>query len=102
MFLALAVLGLAVQGAVFGIFLAEEGLDLSELAAQATDNPMAVLALTDIILTGLAFLVWLPGEARKAGIERPWRYALATMGGVCFALPLFLSARERARARVAP
>jgi hypothetical protein len=26
-----------------------------------------------------------------------WPYAVAVVGGLCFALPLFLAARERAR-----
>ena len=98
MFLGLAVAGLAVQVAVFGVFLGDEGLDLDALVSQATDNPMAVLALTDVVLSAIAYLVWMPREARRAGIDRSWPYGVAVLGGLCFALPLFLSARERARA----
>jgi hypothetical protein len=95
LYLGLALFGLAVQLAVFGWFLADEGLDLGELVEQATESPMAWLALTDVLLSAAAFLVWMPREARRTGVEQPWRYALATAGGLCFALPLFLSARAR-------
>jgi hypothetical protein len=100
MFLALATVGLAVQLAVVAVFLSQEGFDLGAAGSQMVETTMAVLALTDLGLTALAFLLWLPGEARRAGIARWWPYAVATAGGVCFALPLFLSARERARRSV--
>jgi len=97
LFLALALLGLALQLAVVGVFLSQEGLDVGEIGSQMVETTMAVLAITDLGLTAIAFLVWLPGEARRAGIERWWPYAVAVLGGVCFALPLFLAARERER-----
>ena len=101
LFLALAALGLAVQLAVFGIFLGEHGLDLGEFGEQAVDTTIAVLALTDLLLTGTVVLLWMPGEAARVGIQKWWPFALAAAGGVCFALPLFLWARERAH-RAAP
>jgi len=101
LYLALALLGLAVQIAILAVFLAESGLDLGELGDQAVGTTIAVLALADLVLTALVYLLWLPGEARRAGIERWWPYAVAAAGGLCFALPLFLSARERAH-RAAP
>jgi len=97
LFLILAVVGLAVQLAVVGVFLAEQGLDIGEMADQATDSPMAVLALTDVLLSAVAYLLWMPREARRAGVERPLVYGVAVAGGLCFALPLFLAARERSR-----
>ena len=97
LYLSLAVLGLAVQTGVLVVFLAESGLDFAELGDQAVETTIAVLALTDILMSGLVFLLWLPREARRAGIDRWWPYAVATAGGLCFALPLFLWARERAR-----
>lgn len=95
LYLGLAVLGLALQLAIFAVFLAEHGLDLSELGEQAVDTTIAVLALTDLLLTATVVLLWMPREAARVGIERWWRFALAAVGGVCFALPLFLWARER-------
>lgn len=95
LYLALAAVGLAVQLAIFGIFLGEHGPDLGELGEQAVDTTIAVLALTDLLLTATVVLLWMPGEAARVGIQKWWPYALAAAGGVCFALPLFLWARER-------
>ena len=94
-YLALAAFGLVVQLAVFGIFLGEHGLDVGELGEQAVDTTIAVLALTDLLLTGTVVLLWMPGEAARVGIQKWWPFAVAAAGGVCFALPLFLWARER-------
>ena len=97
LYLGLALVGLAVQLAVFGVFLGEEGLDFSELGDQMVETTIAVLALTDVLLSALVFLLWMPREAKRAGMDRWWPFALALAGGLCFALPLFLSARERSR-----
>ena len=97
LYLALALLGLAVQVAIMVVFLGDNGLDLSEFGDQAVETTIAVLALTDVAISALVYLVWMPREARSAGIERWWPYAVAVAGGLCFALPLFLWARERAR-----
>lgn len=97
MYLVLALVGLAAQIAIATVFLADHGADLGEIGDQATATTMAVLALVDLLLSAAVYLVWLPREARRAGIERWWPYALAVAGGLCFALPLFLSARERER-----
>ena len=95
LFLAMALLGLAVQVAVFVAFLGESGLDFGELGEQAVQTTIAVLALTDLLLTGTVVLLWMPGEAARVGIQKWWPFALAAAGGVCFAPPLFLWARER-------
>ena len=84
-----------VQLAVFGIFLGEHGLDVGELGEQAVDTTIAVLAPTDLLLTGTVVLLWMPGEAARVGLQKWWPFAVAAAGGVCFALPLFLWARER-------
>jgi hypothetical protein len=94
-YLALALLGLALQLVIFAIFLGEHGLDLGEMGEQAVDTTIAVLALADLLLTATVVLLWMPAEARRVGIDSWWRFALAAAGGVCFALPLFLWARER-------
>ncbi len=95
LYLVLALLGLALQVAIFAVFLGEHGLDLGELGEQAVGTTIAVLALTDLLLTGTVVLLWMPAEAKRVGIDRWWRFGLAAAGGVCFALPLFLWARER-------
>ena len=94
-YLALAFIGLAAQITVLVVFLADTGLDLGEFGGQAVESTIAVLTLTDLLFTAVIVLLWIPGEAARVGIERWWPFALAAAGGVCFALPLFLSARER-------
>jgi uncharacterized protein DUF2834 len=95
LFLGLALVGLASQAAILGVFLANEGVDLAEFGSQAVETTIAVLALGDLLMCGLVYLLWLPGEARRAGVDPWWPYAVAVVGGLCFALPLFLAARAR-------
>jgi hypothetical protein len=94
-YLVLAFVGLAAQLAILVVFLADSGLDLVEFGDQAVESTIAILTLTDLLFTGVIVLLWIPGEAARVGMDRWWPYALAAAGGVCFALPLFLSARER-------
>ena len=95
LFLGLALLGLVSQAVILGVFLADEGIDLGAFGDQAVETTIAVLALGDLTLSGLVYLLWMPGEARRAGIDPWWPYALAVLGGLCFAFPLFLAARAR-------
>jgi hypothetical protein len=97
-FLALAIAGLCGQLAIFGIFLAEHGLDAGELTDQIFASTIAALTFADLAMSAVVFLAWLPREAARAGIRRWWPFALAALGGLCFAFPLFLYARERNRA----
>ena len=94
-FLALAIAGLIGQVTLFGVFLAEHGLDAGEFADQMFSSTIAALALADLMACAVVFLVWLPREAARVGIHRWWPFALAAFGGLCFAFPLFLSFRER-------
>jgi hypothetical protein len=96
-FLALALLGLLGQLAIFGAFLAEHGLDLEELGDQIFASTIAALAFADLMTCAVVFFAWLPREAARVGIRRWWPFALAGLGGLCFAFPLFLYARERRR-----
>jgi hypothetical protein len=96
-FLALAIAGLLGQLVLFGVFLANNGLDLGEFADQIFASTIAALAFADLMACAVVFLAWLPREARRVGIRSWWPFALATLGGLCFAFPLFLSARERRR-----
>ena len=100
MFLVLAFVGLAAQLVIVVIFLGESGLDFGEFGEQVVETTIAVLTLTDLLFTAVIVLLWIPGEAARVGIERWWPFALASLGGICFALPLFLAARERRLAGV--
>ena len=98
MFLALAIAGLLGQLALFGAFVADHGLDPGELSDQLFSSTIAALTFADLVMCAVVFFAWLPREAAKVGI-RWWPFALASLGGLCFALPLFLSFRERSAQR---
>ena len=92
--LALAIAGLLGQLTLFGVFLADHGLDLAELGDQLFASTIAALTFADLIASAIVFLVWMPREAARVGL-RWWPFAVATLGGLCFAFPLFLYFRER-------
>ena len=94
-FLALAIAGLLGQLALFGVFLADEGLNPGEFGDQIFSSTVAALSFADLVMCAVVFLAWMPREAARVGIRRWWVFALATLGGLCFALPLFLYSRER-------
>jgi hypothetical protein len=94
-FLVLAIAGLLGQLALVGVFLADKGFDLGEFGDQIFSSTIAALTFADLMASAVVFLVWLPREAARVGIRRWWPFALASLGGLCFALPLFLYSRER-------
>jgi uncharacterized protein DUF2834 len=96
-FLALAIAGLLGQLAIFGIFLADNGLDPGEFTDQIFSSTIAALAFADLMMCAVVFFAWLPREAARVGLRRWWPFALAAFGGLCFAFPLFLYFRERKR-----
>ena len=95
-FLVLAIAGLAGQLALFGAFLADHGLDLSEFGDQIFSSTIAALTAADLMMCAVVFFAWMPREAARVGL-RWWPFALASVGGLCFAFPLFLYSRERRR-----
>jgi hypothetical protein len=99
-FLVLAIAGLLGQIALFGVFVADEGLDLGAMADQLFASTIAALTFADLIACLVIFLAWMPREARRHGL-RWWPYALATLGGLCFGFGLFLYARERRKGAAA-
>src|SRR3989442_2243738 len=96
-FLALAIAGLVGQLALFGVFLADNGLDLGEMTDQIFSSTIAALTFADLMTCAAVFFAWLPREPARVGIRRSWLFALAGLGGLCFAFPLFLYFRERRR-----
>jgi hypothetical protein len=96
-FLALAVIGLVGQLALVGVFIADNGFDLGEFTDQIFSSTIAALTFADLMLSFVVFLEWLPREAARTGMQRWWPFALASLGGLCFAFPLFLYVRERKR-----
>ena len=100
-FLALAIAGLLGQLALVGAFVAGNGIDPAEFADQMFSSTIAALALADLLTCAVVFFAWMPREAARVGIHRWWPFALAALGGLCFAFPLFLYARARELQRTA-
>ena len=78
-------------------FMAEHGsFDISTFIAGGYANPAAGSLSADLTVAFVAFLVWLPAEARRVGVRHWWIYAvLSCTVAFAFAYPLFLFVRER-------
>jgi hypothetical protein len=96
-YLALAIVGLLGQLALAGVFFAENGLDVGEFGDQIFSSTIAALSFADLLMCAVVFFAWMPREAARVGIRSWWPFALASLGGLCFAFPLFLYVRERRR-----
>jgi hypothetical protein len=100
--LVLCVVGFVVPNVLLGIFIAEEGLDVSGYFSMWTDSTPSTQLTLDLCIAALAFLVWAGYEGPRARVERWWLCIPATLlVGLCFGLPLFLLMRERALKRTA-
>jgi Terpene cyclase DEP1 len=97
-YLALAVLGAIVPFAIFGVFVADQSLDLVAFADAIVSSPVALMLLGDLLVSSLAFWVWMSREAPRAGMGAWWPFVVANLlVGLSFALPLFLCFRQRRR-----
>ena len=89
-YLVLAIVGFITPYALLAIFVGEHGIDVGAL-----DSTVASISFADLMLSGVAFWVWMWGEAPRVGVS-PWPFVAGTLlVGVCFAPPLFLYVRER-------
>jgi len=93
----LAVAGLIATGYFNLQFIGQRGgFKLVDFVAGGFANPAAASISCDITVAFLAFLVWLPGEARRSGVRHWWLYAVVGLTvAFAVALPLFLLVRER-------
>ena len=95
--LVLTVIGFIVPNVLLGIYIADEGLDISEYFTLWTDSTPATQLTLDLGIAGLAFFVWAALEGPRSQVRRWWVvYPASLLVGLCFGLPLFLWMRERA------
>ena len=94
-FLVLAVLGLAPL-VPLGVFFAQEGFDIGEMADQLFGEPAALAIAMDAAIASVVFWVWMWPRARPEAGKSPWVFVAANLlVGLSFALPLFFLFRER-------
>ena len=96
-YLTLALLGIAGTGYFnFQFFGAGETPGIGDFVAGGFANPAASSLTLDVLIAFLAFLVWLPTEARRLEMRGWWIYlVLGLTVAFAFAFPLFLFMRDR-------
>jgi hypothetical protein len=95
--LVLTVVGFIVPNVLLGIFIADEGFDVSGYFSLWTDSTPSTQLTLDLSIAALAFLVWAALEGPRSRVGYWWVvYPATLLVGLCFGLPLFLLLRERA------
>jgi hypothetical protein len=94
LYLTLAVVGAIVPYVFFVQFFAAEGLS-GNFVGSLFANGAAGGFSADVLLSSVAFWVFLYAEARAGRVARPWIYVMVNLTiGLSCALPLFLGRRE--------
>jgi hypothetical protein len=96
--LGLTVVGFVVPNVMVGIFLADHGGDVALYFEKWFDSLPAAQLVADLVIAFWAFFAWAAWDGPRSGVQRWWVVAPASLlVGLCFALPLYLLMRERAR-----
>lgn len=97
-YLALAVVGAVVPMSIFLPWAWDNGVAPGAFLAALNANAISRFFAWDLLIAGLAVLVWFVIEARRRPVRHAWVAALGTVCvGVSFGLPLYLYLRERSR-----
>ena len=92
----LCVVGAIVPYAVFLPFVREHGLDMRLILRELFANRVSASFAADVILSSVAFWVFVAIEGRRAAVRRLWLPVAANIVvGLSLGLPLFLYMRER-------
>jgi hypothetical protein len=95
-FLALAVIGLLVPYYFLFQFLRANGFAVALLVPQVFANSASTAFTMDLMISIVAFWIYMFAETNKLRMRNSWVYLLASLLiGLSFALPLFLYFRER-------
>ncbi len=92
--------GLTILGAVwtgyYNLQFMEAGFEAVDFFTLGFVNPVSSSLTADLTVSCLAFLAWLPFEARRLGMKYWGLYVLFTFTvAFAFSFPLFLLMRER-------
>ena len=95
-FLILASLGAVVPLAVFAPFVYAHGLAPGLFMKQLFATPVSRFFAFDVLISAIAFWVFVLREGRRLEMKKLWIYVVCTLlVGVSLGLPLFLFFRER-------
>ena len=95
-FLILALLGSIVPLLVFAPFVYANGLAPGLFMKQVFATPVSRFFAFDVLISAIAFWVFLFREGRRFEMKKLWIYVVCTLlVGVSLGLPLFLYFRER-------
>lgn len=96
LYLALCVAGTVLPYSLFVPFLVEHGLDFPLIVEQMFANRISGSFALDVIVSSLAFWVFVFVEGRRAGVPNLWvPIAANVVVGLSLGLPLFLYMREK-------
>lgn len=100
-YILLCIAGTALPLSQFVPWLAGYGLDVPLLLQQAVSTYIAAFAWADVLISGIAVVVFVLAEGRRLAMRRLWLPLSCLVVGPSLALPLFLFLRERHLAAVA-
>lgn len=96
LYLVLCVVGAVLPYSLFIPFLIEHGLDLRLILEQLFANRISGSFALDVIVSSVAFWVFVLVEGRRSGVRSLWvPIAANVVVGLSLGLPLFLYMRER-------
>lgn len=94
-YLVLCFIGAALPLSQFIPWLSSNGINVPLLLQQAIATPISAFAWADVLVSGIAVLVFVVVEGRRLAMRRLWIPALCMLVGPSLALPAFLLMRER-------
>ena len=95
LYLLLAIAGFILPYYFLIVFLTSNGLNWPLMGAQLFGTPISTACAVDLLITIIAFWMFLYRETHRLQMQRWWIYIVATLlVGPSFALPLFLYFRE--------
>jgi hypothetical protein len=91
----LTFIGIALPFSQFVPWLAEHGLNVGLFFQQITDNPLAVFAWLDVVVTVIVIVVMVMNDGKSLHMKKLWIPVLASfIGGASVGLPLFLYMKQ--------
>ena len=94
-YLFLCLAGAVLPLSQFFPWLVAHGLNVPLLLQEATSSNIAAFAWADVLVSGVAVIVFVIAEGRRLAMRRVWLPLSCLVVGPSLALPVFLFLRER-------